>query len=147
MNEQYKIIIHPSLLYHNHKKMNALTELMDICWHIGKSFDDIDYWWVGWEEEDQCIFNSDSIEIMKKFLEDNYSSYNNWWGGQELFWEIVFKDKTWLERWEYDWSEWWEYKRCPDRKLSKDEARIKEIDWQVEALLKERNELYAKNEN
>ncbi len=64
-----------------------------------------------------------------------------------LYGEIVFKDKTWLERWEYDWSEWREYKKCPDRKLSKDEARIKEINEQVEALLKERQSLYDKNKD
>ena len=58
---------------------------------------------------------------------------------------LVFKDRTWLERWEYDWSEWWEYKKCPERKLSKDEERIEEIDKQVDALLKERQSLYNKN--
>ena len=28
---------------------------------------------------------------------------------------IVFKDGTWLEREEYDGSEWWSYKRTPQR--------------------------------
>ena len=126
--------------------MNALNELIDVCKYNWKSLEDIDYWWVGCDDdENQCIFNSDSIEIMKKFLNDNYSNYDNWWGSQELYWEIVFKDKTWLERWEYDWSEWWEYKKCPERKLSKDEVRIKEIDEHVESLLKERQSLYNKN--
>ena len=125
--------------------MNALNELIDVCKYNWKSLEDIDYWWVGWDDDNQCIFNSDSIEIMKKFLNDNYSNYDNWWGSQELYWEIVFKDKTWLERWEYDGSEWWEYKKCPERKLSKDEVRIKEIDEHVESLLKERQSLYNKN--
>ena len=128
--------------------MNALNELINMCNWCWKSLEDIDYWWVGWDDdENQCIFNSDSIEIMKKFLDDNYSNYDDWWGSQELYWEIVFKDKTWLERWEYDWSEWWEYKKCPERRLSKDEIRRKEIDEQVESLLKERQSLYNKNED
>ena len=130
--------------------MNALNELINKCDECWKSLEDIDYWWVWYEDEYRhiddniCIFNSDSIEIMKKFLEDNYSNYDDgyWW--QELFGEIVFKDRTWLERWEYDWSEWWEYKKCPERRLSKDEARIKEINEQVDALLKERQSLYDK---
>ena len=126
--------------------MNALNELINMCKGCWKSLEDIDYWWVGWDDENQCIFDSDSIEIMKKFLKDNYSNYDDWWGSQELYWEIVFKDKTWLERWEYDWSEWWEYKKCPERRLSKDEIRRKEIDEQVESLLKERQSLYNKNE-
>lgn len=126
--------------------MNALEELINVCKKCWKSLDDIAYWWVGWEYDDNiCIFNSDSIEIMKKFLQDNYSCYDDWYWWQELFGEVVFKDRTWLERWEYDWSEWWEYKKCPERRLSKDEARIKEIDEQVEALLKERQSLYDKN--
>lgn len=126
--------------------MNALDELIEECNLCWKTLEDIDYWWVGWyDEENQCIFNSDSIEIMKKFLQDKYAYYDNWWGSQELYWEIVFKDKTWLERGEYDGSEWWEYKKCPERRLSKDGARIKEIDNQVNILLKERQSLCNKD--
>ena len=131
--------------------MNALNELINKCDECWKSLEDIDYWWVWYEDEYRhiddniCIFNSDSIEIMKKFLEDNYSNYDDWYWWQELYGEIVFKDRTWLERWEYDWSEWWEYKKCPERRLSKDEARIKEINEQVDALLKERQSLYDKD--
>ena len=131
--------------------MNALNELINKCDECWKSLEDIDYWWVWYEDEYRhtddniCIFNSDSIEIMKKFLEDNYSNYDDWYWWQELYGEIVFKDRTWLERWEYDWSEWREYKKCPERRLSKDEARIKEINEQVDALLKERQSLYDKN--
>lgn len=127
--------------------MNALEELIKICERYWKSLEDIAYWWVGWEYENQCIFNSDSIEIMKKFLQDNYACYDAWWWSQELFGEVVFKDSTWLERWEYDWSEWWEYKKCPERRLSKDEARIKEINEQVDALLRERESLYINNKD
>ena len=125
--------------------MNALEELIKVCEKNWKSLEDIAYWWVGWEEENQCIFDSNSIGIMKKFLQDKYPYYDNWYWWQVLFGEIVFKDRTWLERWEYDWSEWWEYKKCPERKLSKDEERIKEINEQVEALLKERQSLYDKD--
>lgn len=40
--------------------------------------------------------------------------YNNGYGGQELFGNIWYADGTWSERGEYDGSEWWEYKKCPD---------------------------------
>lgn len=125
--------------------MNALNELIEECKLCWKTLEDIDYWWVGWYKKNQCIFSSDSIEIMKKFLKEKYSQYDNWYWCQLLFGEIVFKDRSWLERWEYDWSEWWEYKKCPERRLSKDEERIEEIDKQVDALLKERQRLYNKN--
>ena len=125
--------------------MNALDELIDVCRYNWKTLEDIDYWWVGWEDKNQCIFDSNSIEIMKKFLKEKYSQYDNWFWWQVLYGEIVFKDRSWLERWEYDWSEWWEYKKCPERRLSKDEERIEEINKQVDALLKERQSLYNKN--
>ena len=48
------------------------------------------------------------------FLENLASiNYDNGYGGQELFGTIVFKDGTWLERGEYDGSEWWEHRKLP----------------------------------
>lgn len=41
--------------------------------------------------------------------------YDHGFGGQNLFGWVVFDDGTWLERGEYDGSEWWEYKQCPTR--------------------------------
>lgn len=40
-------------------------------------------------------------------------TYDSGYGGQELFGWVVFKDGTWLERGEYDGSEWWAYKEPP----------------------------------
>lgn len=39
--------------------------------------------------------------------------YDSSYGGQELFGWVLFKDGTWLERDEYDGSEWWDYKTPP----------------------------------
>lgn len=41
--------------------------------------------------------------------------YDNGYGGQELYGTIVFTDGTWLERGEYDGSEWWAYKEKPSK--------------------------------
>lgn len=50
----------------------------------------------------------------RKFLEILASiDYDNGYGSQELFGTIVFKDGTWLERGEYDGSEWWEHHKLP----------------------------------
>lgn len=50
----------------------------------------------------------------RKFLETLAAiDYDNGYGGQELFGTIVFKDNTWLEREEYDGSEWWELRELP----------------------------------
>jgi hypothetical protein len=51
----------------------------------------------------------EAIEFLKS-LDFNYS---NGFGLQEVFGTIVFNDNTWLDRWEYDGSEGWEYNSCP----------------------------------
>lgn len=40
--------------------------------------------------------------------------YDSGYGGQELFGTVWYTDGTWSERGEYDGSEWWEHKKCPD---------------------------------
>ena len=40
-------------------------------------------------------------------------NYDNGYGSQYIFGFVVFTDGTWIERKEYDGSEWWGSKRCP----------------------------------
>lgn len=40
-------------------------------------------------------------------------NYDSGYGTQYVYGFIVFTDGTWLERMEYDGSEWWDNKRCP----------------------------------
>ena len=40
--------------------------------------------------------------------------YDSGYGGQELFGNIWFKDGSWVERGEYDGSEWWVHCVCPE---------------------------------
>ena len=40
-------------------------------------------------------------------------NYDNGYGSQYVFGFVVFTDGTWIERKEYDGSEWWGSKRCP----------------------------------
>ena len=39
--------------------------------------------------------------------------YDNGYGYQEIDGIVLFSDNSWLERWEYDGSEGWEYKKAP----------------------------------
>jgi hypothetical protein len=39
--------------------------------------------------------------------------YDAGYGGQELYGTVWFTDDTWLERGEYDGSEWWDHNICP----------------------------------
>ena len=50
----------------------------------------------------------------KKFLRSLNFEYDNGYGGQELYGTIWYDDGSWSERGEYDGSEWWEHKKCPD---------------------------------
>ena len=40
--------------------------------------------------------------------------YNNGYGGQELYGTIWYTDGTWSARNQYDGSEWWVYRKCPE---------------------------------
>ena len=48
------------------------------------------------------------------FLSQLNFTYDSGFGGQELFGSVWLEDGTWLERGEYDGSEWWEHKECPE---------------------------------
>lgn len=62
------------------------------------------------------------INLKTDYSDDDYHSflnelnfeYDGGYGGQELFGNVWLEDGTWLERGEYDGSEWWEHKVCPD---------------------------------
>jgi hypothetical protein len=71
----------------------------------------------GWDEEGQtlyllkCNYTNEDWETFLKSIDFNYDSG---YGGQELFGTLWLEDGTWLERGEYDGSEWWEYKKTPE---------------------------------
>lgn len=46
----------------------------------------------------------DELNFLQTLKEINY---DNGYGSQELFGVIVFKNNSWMERWEYDGSESW----------------------------------------
>ena len=54
-----------------------------------------------------------SIEDWVKFTYSLDFEYDSGWGGQNLFGVVWFEDGSWLERAEYDGSEWWKHKICP----------------------------------
>lgn len=56
-------------------------------------------------------FSENEYQLFLKCI--NYE-YDSGYGGQEVYGTIWYKDGTWSERGEYDGSEWWEYKACPD---------------------------------
>jgi hypothetical protein len=53
-------------------------------------------------------------EMWDQFLKLFDFQYDNGYGIQRLCGTIWFVNGDWLERGEYDGSEWWEYKTCPE---------------------------------
>jgi hypothetical protein len=93
--------------------MNAKKEILDHIERVQNSknnsvkFVKIEFI-KSWTEQE--VFQGTLEEVLPKLDYD----YNNGYGSQELLGIIWFSDGTWSERYEYDGSEWWEYKLCPD---------------------------------
>ena len=77
--------------------------------------DNTDYDVVGTYKYEYSIpINSTQEDIDAVFNAISLTPYDNSYGTQELFGIIWMNNCDWLERHEYDGSEWWEYKTCPD---------------------------------
>lgn len=56
--------------------------------------------------------------------------YDNGYGGPEVLSNLlVVGNGWWLERGEYDGSEWWEYKECPSRPSETKQVSRLLYDW------------------
>lgn len=62
-----------------------------------------------------------------EFLQKLDFDYDAGYGGQELYGIVwLMEENTWLERGEYDGSEWWHYQECPPipKELKKEHSQI-----------------------
>jgi len=85
--------------------MNLLKETIKKLKYEGKKAQDVI--WCG---------SKDFRFSWKKFKEVANFDYNNGFGGQEVAEDLKIVGKDfWLERHEYDGSEWWEYKEMPEK--------------------------------
>jgi hypothetical protein len=53
-------------------------------------------------------------EEFDAFLNSLNFNYDSGFGGQNLFGLVCLEDDTWLDRGEYDGSEWWQYMKLPE---------------------------------
>ena len=94
--------------------MNAREELIKLvsnkikCAQIQYGYD-----WGNQEQTHFVLKVGYSDEEYEQFLKSLDFNYDNGYGGQQLFGIVWFEDGTWLERGEYDGSEWWEHKILP----------------------------------
>lgn len=88
---------------------NLLKETLNVMESCNKKWEDIDF--IAFKDNTTI-----SLEDFKKFANFEYDSGSC---GAEVSENlvIVFKDGSWLERAEYDGSEWWEYKKTPEKPL------------------------------
>ena len=99
---------------------NLLEETLKVLKNL--QVDEEDVAWVGSYDGDLAI----SWKKFKKIASKTF--YDGGYGGQEIAEDlvIVFKDNSWMERQEYDGSEWWSYKKAPERqKKAKTFTRVK----------------------
>lgn len=96
------------------------TPNMIRCAHVSfyGPIDEPDFRDEGFKEYKYVSTNSE--EELNNFFEFLDTEYDSGFGGEELFGKIWFWDYSWLERAEYDGSEWWEYKKyeIPDYLLN-----------------------------
>ena len=82
-----------------------LEQTLDAMKHVGQGIKDVA--WVGTRD-----FHTTWAQFAKEVMDYEYS---DGFGGAEVegSLKVVFHDGTWLERGEYDGSEWWAYKKLP----------------------------------
>lgn len=84
---------------------NAKKELMEAISNRGKSLEDIIAY--------KIIFHEWYDREIVKTIDELDFEYDSGYGSQMLYGIVLFNDNSWLERSEYDGSEWWTYISVP----------------------------------
>ncbi len=98
---------------------NFLKETLEVLKRSGKTPDDVR--WVGKREPDYLAAIKARVEVLPcgtwaEFERFADFDYDDGYGGVEVASDLkVVGDDWWLERGEYDGSEWWEFKTLPAR--------------------------------
>lgn len=98
--------------------MNLLKETKDILERNNKTLKDIK--WIG---------NSKYYVDIERFIELANVEYDSGYGSPQVAQDLkIVGDNWWLERHEYDGSEWWEFKSIPTIPNEKMELKALTID-------------------
>lgn len=117
--------------------INLLEETTEVLKKYNKSLSDIV--WCGSEE-----FGWFSVDDFKRLA--NFK-YDDGYGGEEVATDLLIVGKDfWLERHEYDGSEWWEYKTTPI-KPEKNNVPTRLYDTDLGGTLEEMNTEVDEDEN
>lgn len=69
-----------------------------------------------WDDVDEVILDGDNVTISKENFEEvaRKTYYDNGYGAAEIRTDLIIAGwNWWLERGEYDGSEWWEFQTQP----------------------------------
>lgn len=87
--------------------INLKDETFEILNDYGKTWDDVE--WIGSVSRNLTIDKNQFLILADR-------EYDNGYGGNEVSLDLVVVGKDfWLERHEYDGSEWWEFKQLPKK--------------------------------
>ena len=89
--------------------INAKDELLSALANANQSLKDIVAFNIYYESSSE----NKSFKGTTPALSSLDFEYDNGYGSQHLYGTILFKDNTWLSRWEYGGSEGWEYHKPP----------------------------------
>lgn len=97
--------------------MNLLQETLDVLEKNGVDQSQVLYCAIlgpdsFWQEQEPFYFSWQEFKELADF------DYDNGFGGHEVNSKlVVVGNNWWLERGEYDGSEWWEFKTLPEKPL------------------------------
>ena len=100
--------------------INAQQELLQVLNSIKKNQSDISW---------MLVYTADYSEISEAFtsIDQLDFTYDSGYGTQKLFGVVFFNDNTWLERGEYDGSEWWDYITTPTLEQWREKYSIEKV--------------------
>jgi hypothetical protein len=101
--------------------INLLRETVDFLGHMGKSPSDVR--WIGsWHGNIEAVGSwGDFAALADLYYDDGY-------GSAEVMPSLkIVGDDWWLERGEYDGSEWWEFKTLPAKPANPSQLRADDL--------------------
>ena len=93
---------------------NLLEDTVNVLKRHGKTFNDV--LWIG--TKSNFVNIGKFIELAKE------TNFDSGYGSQEIATDLlIVGDNWWLERGEYDGSEWWDYKEMPEMPIEELELK------------------------